>query len=86
LLRRGRGRLLSAYVSGRRMGHEQGREEAKQTNNDSQYPGTFFQYVGRLLYTHELVAETADIGSQTAAFGVLHQDDKAQEHTSHNDQ
>ena len=77
LLCRGRGLFLSAYIPGGSMGNEDGREEAKQTYYDRQYPGTFFQYVGRLLYTHQLIAEAAYVAGETAALGILYQDDKA---------
>jgi len=68
------------------MGYKEGREEAKQPYYDSEYPGTFFQYVGGLFYTHQLVAESAYVTGETATFGVLYQDDKAQKYTSYNDQ
>jgi hypothetical protein len=76
-LRRGRGLFLSAQVPGGSMGDKDGREETKQTYYDRQHPGTFFQYVGRLLYTHQLIAEAAYVAGETATLGILYQDDKA---------
>ena len=52
---------------------EHGGREAKDGDGCCQYPGTFFQYVRSLAYTHYLIAETAEGAGETAAFGVLHQ-------------
>jgi hypothetical protein len=46
----------------------------------------FFQYIGGLLYTHELVTETCNISGQSPAFWVLNKYDQSKYHGSQNDQ
>lgn len=52
-------------------------KKAQDAYYDSQDPGSFFQYVRRLLDAHQLVAESAYIAGEAAAFGILYQNDKA---------
>jgi len=57
--------------------NEEGGKKAQEAYYDCQDPGSFFQYVSRLLNTHQLVAESAYIAGKAAAFGILNQNDKA---------
>jgi hypothetical protein len=93
---RGRGRLLRArwvhfldhatIGTGCRPGDKDRREEAEEADYDSHYPGTFLQCISRLFDAHQLVAETADIPCEAAAFGILDQDDPSKNYTGQYDQ
>jgi hypothetical protein len=69
-------------VVGRSLWDEDRGEKAKQANYNGHYPCTLLQRVCRLLNTHQLVAESAYVPGEPAAFGVLDQDDPAEDHTS----
>ena len=59
-------------IAGTGTGDENCREETQQGYHEGQYPGPFFQDVGRLFNTHQLVAETTHVPCQSTPLGVLH--------------
>lgn len=66
--------------------NEQHRYDAKHTYKGGKDPCTFFQYVGGLLHSHELVAETGDVTGKSATFWILYQHDEPEDHAGQDDQ
>lgn len=73
------------YIAGAAF-DEESRRKTKQCDGYRHDPGTFFQYVGGLFYTHELGVEAGDIASQSTTFRVLDEDEQAHCNARYNDQ
>src|SRR5678815_2885295 len=57
--------------------NKNGGNDTKQSNCCSKYPGTFFQHISSLFYTHELSAETGNVSGQPATLWILYQYNQA---------
>lgn len=64
------------------LGDEGWRNDTKYRNDGSEQPGAFFQHIGGLFHTHDLVTETAETGGEATPFRVLDQYDKTKYHRS----
>ena len=76
-MRRRRDLARTTLIGGGSFWNKKSRKQAQEAYYYSQDPGPFFQYVRRLLDTHQLVAESAYIAGKAAAFRILYQNDKA---------